>query len=108
MKHCMEINGPEPCDALGALGLSQLALGARGPWICCYPALANLFLDQGCTPALSAFAWISEFPRNGSLSIMPETSNTNNFQFAWEFQSYNPMLNNRLDASGRETGFKKK
>jgi hypothetical protein len=70
--------------------------------------LPDPFLDQSRMPGVSAFAWISESPRNGSLSIMPETSNTNNFQFAWEFQSYNPMLNNRLDASGRETGFKKK
>lgn len=90
------------------LGLSQPAPGAQGPWICPVTLLGpNPFLDQSCMWG-SAFAWISESPRNGSLSIMPETSNTNNFQFAWEFQSYNPMLNNRLDASGRETGFKKK
>lgn len=92
--------------ALGARGLSEGGLSPQGLSPMPPPALLGPSEEQGCR--CCTFARFPGSPRIGCLSLMPETSNTNNFQFAWEFQSHNPMLNNRLNASGRETGFKKK
>lgn len=94
------------------------ALGGQGWSVAGPPSLTGLWTTS-CTPVLPApsrNSAVGSLPlpgfsgslRNGCLSFTPETSNTNNFQFALEFQSHNPMLNNRLAASGRETGFKKK
>lgn len=93
--------------ALGAKGLSEAGPGLPD----LSPSLPSL---PRPAPSRSRAAGSAPSPRflgssrTRCLGLTPETSNTNNFQFAWEFQSHNPMLNNRLDASGRETGFKKK
>lgn len=67
--------------APGARGLGEAGPGELGLWTPS-PALPSPLKEQaaGSSPGFPGS------PRNGGLSFMPETSNTNNFQFAWEFQ----------------------
>lgn len=73
--------------ALGAQGLGGAGGGA--PWPGQPPSppppppRARPFKEEAC--GLFTFTQVPRISQKCCLGFMPETSNTNNFQFAWEF-----------------------